>query len=230
MAHDEIMYWRKVAHHETSHAVIAIRQGLTVKYTTIRPRAPGSAGTVKYYPQPYHTGIYEEVVRAKLAGGIGERIFTGRKIRPRYDESDRMAAEEIIDELTHPREPDFPKWPRCLPSVWALQDAAVVSRLTPAQLRRYHQHQEQVALVHLEWAQHFYNSAHFEKNRIALKRRLRRQTRAMVKRDWSAITIVAEALIDHRTLSGAEIRRIIDRVDRNLTPKTEGEMGLHLLS
>jgi hypothetical protein len=188
------------AFHESGHAVVALKSGLAIRYVTLRPRGHNRAGLVKTAGSWFYS---ETSAQVYLAGAIAQRRYLGRQLDPIWGSRDRWIADKIFQRLAPHKgsgdanfaalyDDDFEDTTEGLWHLLARENLTFKPPKRPGTRPR--------------------------ESARSLERRLRRETKLLVAQNWAAITAVANALIARRTLSAAEVKRIVARFIR---PETE---------
>ncbi len=167
----------RTAHHEAAHAVVATVRGISVRYTTLRPRAAGWGGLTNLR-HPKTDGPWEFYGAVLAAGPIADDIHTGITCRPELARPVgdlaylRQAAREVRQETRERRPPTGVAVPRT------------------ATVR---------AIAEIAW----------------------REAHDVLSANYGAVLAIAERLHAAGTLTGAEVRHLVDTAEPVTMPYGE---------
>jgi len=209
---------RAVAIHDAAHAVVALLGGISVRYITLRPRGGDLLGCAVFRPRSGRTKARARSVvartrpfdearaRVDLAGRIAERYLLRREPPRGSDALDRTNIAFAVDHILGRRPPNGTNYAAVFEEDFDDEfgnEIGAILRLQAEKYNRIHRRYDSLGPDRPR------RDGPKEKPRLI--RRLRRETRALVVENWSAITAIAEALLERKTLSGAEIGRIMNQ-------------------
>ena len=90
----------EVAFHEAAHCAMALLFGMRVKEVSCQPSSPGLLGHCEYYGR---TASASQVLRIAVAGMVGQRKHSGRRLRRSYEGRDRRQARTLAKRI----DPDY---------------------------------------------------------------------------------------------------------------------------